>query len=58
MTTIASSNTITPEIGSVRYSAPTPTRTSTFMISSVAYATDDNASEEKTARALTLVRRS
>ncbi len=33
---MANSSTITPEIGSVRYSTPTPTRTSTFMISSVA----------------------
>ena len=55
---MASSRTMTAEIGSVSDSTPTPARTSTFMISSVAYATEESASDEKTASALTLVSRS
>src|ERR1700730_10825200 len=38
-------------IGIEKLSAAAPARTSTNKISSVAYATEDNASEEKTARA-------
>src|SRR5215471_16998344 len=46
------------EIGSVRWRAAVPASTSTSKISSVAYATEDRASEEKTASAIVLVSRS
>src|SRR5215467_7239118 len=45
-------------MGSVRWRAAVPASTSTSRISSVAYATEDMASEEKTASATVLVRRS
>src|SRR5262245_14290119 len=56
--TTVSSPAIAREIGSVRWRAAVPASTSTSRISSVAYATEDMASEEKTASATVLVRRS
>ena len=46
------------EIGTESASAAVPARIRTRKISSVAYATEDSASDEKTARPLTLVKRS
>ena len=45
-------------IGTLRNRVAVPASTSTARIWSVAYATDDSASDDRTARALTLVRRS
>src|SRR5262245_4964174 len=56
--TTVSSPAIAREIGSVRWRAAVPASTSTSRISSVAYATEDRASDEKTASAIVLVRRS
>jgi hypothetical protein len=49
-----------PDRGTIRLNAiaPTPARISVLSISSVAYATEDNASELKIARAPTLPSRS
>src|SRR5215475_8565010 len=44
-------------IGMARWKAAVPAATSTSKISSVAYATDDSASEEKIANAFVFVRR-
>ena len=45
-------------IGTEKVSAPTPASRSTRRISSVAYATEERLSEAKTARPVTLPRRS
>src|SRR6267143_4950660 len=55
---MARSRTITPEIGMEYPSAAAPARLRTSRISSVAYATDDNASEENTASAIGMPSRS
>src|SRR3954462_10527879 len=57
---MARTSTIAPDSGTIRLNAraPTPARNSVLSISSVAYATEDSASELKIARAPTLPRRS
>ena len=55
---MAMSAPITTAIGSELCNAPDPANTRTSRISSVAYAEDDSASDEKIASAFTLFRRS
>src|SRR5581483_12065040 len=58
MPTISSSTPMAMATGMVRDRAPAPASTRMRKISSVAYAEDDNASDEKTASAFVLERRS